>query len=175
MMQNSGNTMHAGRVRYTPLPRGQRGVALVLALVMLALLGMLGALSLNRSSTELHITGNYRNQQIAYYNADDVEGQGPNNQTVLTSITPYVMNSYPTGTGMQQVTLPAGAVGEKWVRVEFLCASHLSGGDPGDQEYFVSYHFLVTIRGVGANGAEYIVESEVSQKGPKPGGLEPDC
>jgi hypothetical protein len=175
MIENSGHIENGGRGRRTLVPAGQRGVALILALVMLALLGMLGALALNRSSTELHITGNYRNQQIAYYNADDVEGQGPNNVTVLTSITPYVVNSYPTGTGMRQVALPAGAVGEKWVRVEFLCASLLTGGDKGDQEHFLSYHFLVTIRGVGSNGAEYIVESEVSQKGPRPAGMEPDC
>jgi PilX N-terminal len=175
MMQNCGQKENGGNDRLAPVPGGQRGIALILALVMLALLGMLGALALNRSSTELHITGNYRNQQIAYYNADDVEGQGPNNVAVLTSITPYVVNSYPTGTGMLQVALPAGAVGEKWVRVEFLCTSLPTGGDKGDQEYFLSYHFLVTIRGVGSNGAEYVVESEVSQKGPRPAGMEPDC
>lgn len=164
----------SGRKARSSVSRGQRGIALVLALVMLTLLGMLGALALNRSSTELHITGNYRNQQIAYYNADDVEGWGPNNPLVITSISPYKVNTFPTGTGMQQMALPAGAVGEKWVRVEFLCTSS-AWGDKTDQELYLSYHYLVTIRGVGVNGAEFIVESEVSQKGPRPPGLDADC
>jgi hypothetical protein len=163
-----------GRERIS-ISRDQRGIALILTLVMLTLLGMLGALALNRSSTELHITGNYRNQQIAYYNADIVQGYGPNNQNILTAIRPYIVNSFPTGTGFQQMPLPAGTVGEQHVRVEFLCTSLLTGGDPGDQEHFVSYHFLVTTIGRGANGAEFVVESEVAQKGPRPAGMEPDC
>lgn len=48
----------------------EKGIALVVALVMLALLTILGTFALSTSSTELFITGNYRNSQYAFYAAD---------------------------------------------------------------------------------------------------------
>jgi Tfp pilus assembly protein PilX len=48
----------------------EQGVALILALVMLALLGMLGAFALSTSTTEMRVSGNYRTAQSAYYAAD---------------------------------------------------------------------------------------------------------
>ena len=154
----------------------ERGVALILTLVMLVVLGLLGALSLSTSSTELHIAGNYRNAQIAFYNADVIEGYGPNNVTVLSSIKPYVVNSYPSGTtGYQTVTMPSGAAGSTRVRVTFLCASLPTAGMKLDQEIFLAYHFLVTTVGKGYNNSEFVSESEVVQIGPRPSGMEPDC
>ena len=50
--------------------KNQKGIAMVLALVMLMLLTMLGTFALNTSSTELFIAGNFRNMQQALYAAD---------------------------------------------------------------------------------------------------------
>jgi hypothetical protein len=160
--------------------RSQKGIALVVVLVMLALLGMLGAFALNNSNTEMHIAGNYRNEQIAFNNCNQVEAFGPNNQLILNTIVPYVVNSYPTGTGFQKMipgvyALPAGAQGETWVRVEFVCAGPPSIAKAQDQEAFLDYHFLVTVVGRGANNSECVVESEVVQTGPRPAGIDPDC
>ena len=85
-----------------PILKSQKGIALVVALVMLALLGMLGAYALSTSNTELHIQINSRNSQIAFSNCNEIEAFGPNNPLVLTTIIPYVVNSYPTSTGFQR-------------------------------------------------------------------------
>ena len=153
----------------------QKGMALVVALVMLVMLGMLGAFALNTTTTELHIAGNYRNAQVAFNNCTKTEAFGPNNQNILKAIVPYVINSYPTGTGFQNVAMPAGSLGQTSVRVEFICASLSSLAKAQDQEGFLDYHFLVTIIGSGANNSECVVETEVVQTGPRPQGIDPDC
>jgi hypothetical protein len=50
--------------------KNEQGVALILALVMLSLLGMLGAFALSTSSTELHVSTNFRTAQTALYCAE---------------------------------------------------------------------------------------------------------
>jgi len=156
--------------------RSQKGIALVVALVMLVMLGMLGAFALNTTTTELHIAGNYRNAQVAFNNCTKTEAFGPNNQNILKAIVPYVINSYPTGTGFDDhVPMPAGSLGKTAVRVEFICASLSSLAKAQDQEGFLDYHFLVTIIGSGANNSECVVETEVVQTGPRPQGIDPDC
>jgi hypothetical protein len=50
--------------------KNEQGVALILALIMLTLLGMLGAFALSTSTTEIRISSNYRTAQNAYYNGD---------------------------------------------------------------------------------------------------------
>ncbi len=48
----------------------ERGMALILALVMLTLLGILGVWALDTSTTDLKISGNFRTTQNAFYAAD---------------------------------------------------------------------------------------------------------
>jgi len=52
------------------ISNSEKGIALVLALVMLALLSILGAYALSTSSTEMFIAGNYRNTELAFSTAD---------------------------------------------------------------------------------------------------------
>jgi hypothetical protein len=166
--------------RAVPALKRQRGIALIMVLVMLTLLGMLGVYALGTSNTELHIAGNYRNEQIAFSNCNDIEAFGPNNQTVLNTIVPYILNSYPNGTGFQRIypdvyPAPAGFQGQTLVRVEFVCASQPIIANVQDQETFLDYHFLVTIVGKGSNNSECVVESEFVQTRPRPIGSDPDC
>jgi Tfp pilus assembly protein PilX len=48
----------------------QRGLALVIAMVLLAMLAFLGAAAMMTSSTEMDIAGNERAYQMAFYSAD---------------------------------------------------------------------------------------------------------
>jgi hypothetical protein len=50
--------------------KNEQGMALILALVMLALLGILGSFALSTATTEMRVSGNYRTAQGAYYSAD---------------------------------------------------------------------------------------------------------
>jgi hypothetical protein len=60
----------------------ERGVALILALVMLSLLTILGAWALDTSSTDLKIAGNYRGAQYAFYAAEGGVGFTTNPNTL---------------------------------------------------------------------------------------------
>ena len=158
-----------------PMLLNERGIALVVALIMLVLLGMLGALALSTSTTELHIAGNYKNSEIAYYNADVLYTWGPQNPVVNTAIIPYVVNSFPSGTGYYDAPMPTEALGESKIRVEFLCVGTPPAGSTDDAGAYLAYHYRVIMIGRGANNAEFVVETEISKLGPKPDGLEPDC
>ena len=48
----------------------ERGIALIMVLVLLALLTLLGAWALDTSSTDLKIAGNYKNAEAAFSMAD---------------------------------------------------------------------------------------------------------
>ena len=148
----------------------ERGVALIIALAMIVILGLLGAFALSTSTTELHIAGNYRNEQFAYYNADVVQAWGPNNTTVLSNIVPYPINNPKNSYTTAPIPTVAGTT---TVTVKFLCTGPPPPGMGADPAIFSALHYLITIIGKGPNGqSEYIVESEMIQLGPK---NDPDC
>jgi len=62
----------------------ERGMALILALVMLTLLGILGALALDTSTTDLKISGNFRSEQYAFYAGDGGVGYVSNPNTLVS-------------------------------------------------------------------------------------------
>ena len=54
-----------------PSPLGnQRGMALVIALVMLSIMTLMGMLAMSTSDTEISISGNYRALQESFFAAD---------------------------------------------------------------------------------------------------------
>jgi type II secretory pathway component PulK len=63
----------------------ERGMALVIALVMLVLLTMLGAWALDTSSTDLRISGNSKTTQVAYYAAEAGVGYASNREVLKSS------------------------------------------------------------------------------------------
>jgi len=142
----------------------ERGIALVVALVMLIILGFLGTFALNTSTTELHIAGNYRNEQFAYYNANVLQGWGPNNANIRSAIvTENTSTTFP-------IIVPAGGT---TVTVKFVCVGPPPPGMNVDANSFSALHYLVTTSGTGPNGqSEFSVESEMIQLGPK---SDPDC
>jgi len=61
----------------------ERGMALILALLMLTLLGILGIWALDTSTTDLKIAGNFRSNQYAFYAADAGVGYVTNANMLL--------------------------------------------------------------------------------------------
>jgi len=61
MNQDAGTMTHM---------RGEQGIALVLAIFMLALLSMIGVASMMLSTTEVEITGNEKSSQTVFYQAE---------------------------------------------------------------------------------------------------------
>jgi len=147
----------------------ERGIALVVVLVMLVIVGLLGAFALNTSTTELHIAGNYRNEQFAYYNADVFQAWGPNNPGVSNTIIPYTNNTFgPCPPSCGTVTAPSTSTGTTKVTVQFLCTSPPPPGMGADPDVFSALHYLVTVVGTGLTGqSEFTVETEMIILGPK--------
>lgn len=98
----------------------ERGMALVIALVMLVLLTMLGAWALDTSSTDLRISGNSKTTQIAYYAAEAGVGYA-SNRVVLE-------NSY-VATGAS-VTIPDQTLDNSTIKMNarFLIKAPLPAG-----------------------------------------------
>ena len=138
----------------------ERGAALIIVLIMLLLLSILGATMLASSTTELKITGNYRNGEEAYYTAESAVSfaltYAPIYTTLIgnTNVWPAPgagavldANNFTAGvanngtdnlTGQQhdpnynQITIP-GANTTADVKVEFLSTGKLPAGT-GTQE-----------------------------------------
>lgn len=170
-------------------PRGgiagrERGVALVLALVMLVLLGLLGALSLSTSSTELRITGNYRTSQAGFFAAEAAQEYASANPAIydiatapLTAIPRGADRLWPAptaGTSTRDSNFNNLTVGSNAadVRVEWLACGELPRGigmevDPaiGAAALARANYYLVDVAGVtaGANAARMPVEVQVAR------------
>ena len=171
MEQNHRNE-RSGKWRYhdgRTLIKNERGVALILALTMLLILTLLGVFSLNNTTTDLHIAGNYRNQQIALYNADVVDGFGVSNQNIIDQIIPGTLNSYPVSTipnvmNYYSPTMPSPApgtppaLGNTQLNITYLCTSAVPRGLACSN--CVAHHFIVRTVGQGGKNSETIVESD---------------
>jgi PilX N-terminal len=68
--QKISRTLLYGKLAPVVEGRNERGIALLLALVMLVILGILGTWALDTTSTELKIAGNFRTEQYAFYAAN---------------------------------------------------------------------------------------------------------
>ena len=68
--------MKAGTTESEPLPSltgilaNDRGIALIIAISLLAIMSVLGSMLLNSSTSEIQLSGNYRNKQEAFYAAN---------------------------------------------------------------------------------------------------------
>jgi hypothetical protein len=144
----------------------ERGMALVLALVMLALLGILGAWVLDTSNTDLKISGNFRTTQNAFYAADGGIGYTTNRSTLLA-----VQN---IGTSWSSPTINISSSGSTTAsfttRVPSLLEGPLPQSGAASTIYDVDvstggWHGLysgVTSTGVAANNAVVVVEAVVA-------------
>jgi hypothetical protein len=154
---------------------GERGTALVLALVMLALMSILGALALSTSSTEVGISGNYRFAQQALLAADRAVEYAVTNEDIFNRI----------GTGSIDLDDDAGAA-DNLVHVNNIAAgtgdSGLSGSDneveyigvggipPGygsDPALFQGRYYVVRVTARGPNNSSSRVEQQVVRVVPK--------
>lgn len=63
----------------------QRGIALILALGMLVILSLLGAMALSVSTTDIQISGNLKNSQNSFYAAEAAVEYAMGNEDILQS------------------------------------------------------------------------------------------
>jgi len=144
----------------------ERGIALILALAMLALLTLLGAWALDVSSTDLKIAGNSRNTQNAFYAADAALGYSTN-PTTLTTAYLYIQSNGSTAKWTNPITI--GDFNAK-TTVAYLGSGPLPAGTVYDADLdvngnpkFHGLYFNVNTEGKAGNNADVVVESSVVQ------------
>lgn len=138
----------------------ERGAVLLTVLIMLVLLSVLGVMSVSTSTTEIDISGNYRREQAAFYNADAGIGYAMTAAVIYTGAslhtTPYTAtvtiddgNSYTTDYPSQ-------------VRVEYLSTGGIPRGSFGTEqgESLSADYYSATTTGAGPGNTQTVLEAQ---------------
>jgi len=142
----------------------ERGVALVLSLWMLVILGLLGTVLLVVSNMELRLAANDRHSQTALYMADAAVQYGRSDPAIYTTIGSGTGGT-PAGT-VSTANLPIGAN-----RAENVSVTYLTVGPPplgsGLPATYQAQYFQVQATGVGPNNSRVLLETQVGRVIPK--------
>jgi len=152
--------------------QNERGIAMIMALVLLVLLTMLGAWALDTSSTDLKIAGNYHNAETAFSMADTAATYA-SNPNILTQACSYITacsNTTVSNTSWSPGTLSISSGNTATLKVEYLTKGPLPVGSMYDSDVdasgnpkFSGVYFNVTAFGTGPNNANTQVETNVVQ------------
>jgi Tfp pilus assembly protein PilX len=151
----------------------ERGIALIMALVLLTLLTLLGAWVLDRASTDLKIAGNYKNAEAAFSMADTAVSYA-SNPANLTSACEFISactNSTGSNTSWSPPAQPITmGVNTATVSVKYLNKGPLPAGsiydadlDASGKPKFSGVYFMVTANGTGPHNATAQIETNVVQ------------
>lgn len=154
-------------LKYGPVGN-ERGVALILALSMLTILSLLGALALTTSTTERGISSNYKSSQEAFFAAQRAVEYAMGNSTIYTTIGKGTANL----TGSHVTNIAAGTTHSGLDTNATNSVSYLSSGPPPegsgtDPTYFESRYYVIQATGQGPNSASAKLESSVARTVPK--------
>jgi Tfp pilus assembly protein PilX len=145
--------------------QNQNGAVLILALVMLTIMSIFGAMALSSSSTDLKIANNFRASQEAFYAAERAIEYATTSETIYTSIGigEYALDADNGSISAGKGSLKLGA-GNK---VEYLTSGDLPPGSGSDPTYFQSRYYLITVTSQGPNNSSTRIESQVARIVPK--------
>jgi hypothetical protein len=148
------------------ISENERGMALVLVLVMLSLLTILGVWAIDTASSDLSIAGNFRNNQNAFFAADAALAYAANPDTLTKA---YL---YAAATGSAAVWSEVISIGTVTanIKVNYLGSGPLPAGslcngdlDVNGNPRFHGLYFAVNTEGNAANNAVAAVEAAVVQ------------
>jgi hypothetical protein len=167
----------------------ERGIALIIVLVMLLLLSILSATMLVSSTTDLQIAGNYRNNEQALFDADAAVNFGQTFDAIYTTLN-STTTSWPlpgqgqvlsstdfSGTGantanpdFNRITIP-GTRDTADVKVELISSGSVpagsgtqvdSGISPGSGNFKANF-FAVNVIANGPNNSHAELESQIAR------------
>lgn len=161
--------------------KNEKGVALVLAMVMLVLMSILGAFALSTSTTEIGISGNYRNSQDAFYAADSAVEYASTDGNIYASpnlllIGGFVdLNTDAGGTYLNNISINnsgrvSGLYPSATNRVTYIASGTLPLGfiyEADISEGYKANYFLITVTTTGPNGSQSNVEAQIAKLVPK--------
>lgn len=159
-LNRSGTT---GRMQRTL--RDQRGFALILALSMLAILSILGAMVLSNSGTDISVTTNFQGTQQAFYAVDRAVEYGTSRSLLLAMPS---MGSIDLATGAHKVNIDQG--GDADAGSGEIIAGTVGDLGPGDiptklsaiyGSDFGANFYRVSGTGLGPNNSQVRVEATI--------------
>jgi type IV pilus assembly protein PilX len=144
-------TFGPGRSKALARLADQRGVALILALSMLVILSLLGALALSVSTTDIKLSGNLKNQQNAFFAAEAAVEYAMGNVDIVQSTGTTDLNSgdHPSRLSMGGTKLDPNTTNQ----VDSLGAGELpdSLADRFGREKFGGAYYTISVTGLGVN------------------------
>lgn len=153
----------------------ERGMVLIIVLVMLLLFSILGATVLTNSTSELRVAGNYRNQQQAFFSADGGFEQGMISNAIY-SVIPTVGSTWSgtityTNAGVVTITQNAAAAAGA-VNTAQVVAQNIGSGPPpkgsGFDDTFVANMYDLDVVGFGPNNTEIEIGACIARMQSKP-------
>ncbi|HTF99567.1 MAG TPA: PilX N-terminal domain-containing pilus assembly protein [Nitrospirota bacterium] len=157
-------------ISYSRKQGNERGIALIMALVLLVILTLLGIWALDTSSTDLKIAGNYRNAATAFSMADSAVtyASNPTNLTAACLLISACTNS--TGTASQWSATESYGSSSVTVTVIFLSKGPLPPGSMYDADVdangnpkFSGIYFSAVASDSGPNNAQSVIERNIIQ------------
>jgi len=147
----------------------ERGAALIIALVMLALMSMIGIMALNSTDTELSISTNYRASQEAFYAAERAVEFAETNGAIYSAIgTDAVdLNGTDYAPTIKDDDTRSGLKADELNEVRYLTTGALPPGSGSDPTYFQSRIYTINVTTEGPSGATSRVEAQVARIVPK--------
>ncbi len=152
---------------FTPVGN-ERGTALILALVMLTVMSLLGALALTTTDSELGISTNFRASQEAFIAAERAVEFAMSNAAVFGVVGQGTLdlNEFNDDIRVGRSQLDTSAVNE----IEFLSSGDLPPGAESDPTYFEGRYYRITATGtVDGHPAVSSIETQFVRIFPKSG------
>ncbi len=144
----------------TPL-QNEKGMALVIAMLLLAVMSILGTIMLSGSTTEIQLSGNYRNSYQSFHTADraieysiggvadgvdTVDLYNDSDTTVVPNVTHLSRISSPDGLSSLEVS--AVTATDDRNSVVFLSATPPPAGSGSDATKFEARNYAISAVGV---------------------------
>lgn len=150
------------RQQTTSFAKNEQGAMLIIVLVTLLLLSILGASVLTSTTSELRVSGNYRNMQQAFYNADGSLEHALVNSDILNGAAwsgfIYMLGNFPVAA----TALPLNTTAVAAVNADFLGEGKAPRGSGYDESTVANYFDLNVVgRGPdnGQNTTEVVVDA----------------
>lgn len=122
--------------------KNEQGAMLIIVLVALLLLSILGASVLTTTTSELRVSGNYRNMQQAFYNADGSLEHALVNSDILTGTAWSGFIFMQGGFPVAATALPVNTTAIATVNADFLGEGKAPRGSGYDESTVANYFDL---------------------------------
>lgn len=143
------------------MPRDERGMALVIALLVLFMMSFLGTIVISTSNTEVSVTRRQSFRQDAFYAANRGMEYSVTDAAIYTTI----------GTG--SLTVPLSGVNLSWNgstasgTVQYVTSGNPPRGSGVDITRFKANYYVADVTGTGAGGSTVKLEENVARIVPK--------